>query len=237
MLTTGLRKRNRFAYPGVFPRFDPQHFMSANARACTAIYSQSRGVFDFIANKKHDASAGAPTSNEYPIIGFGVGNGCGRFTSGVTITAGATTPQTYGAIFLLNTLGANAYCVGVGSASGTGIGFSSTNLPIWKRFGGSDTTTAGYTGLINTPYFMAASSDNSSATNNVERRLDAGQLNTFTGGATNMTGSPAEYDFAGGNAGSTSCTVNCSMYAEKFHSLADLVMWSADPWLFWYPNR
>jgi hypothetical protein len=111
-------------------------------------------------------------------------------------------------------------------------------------FSSNIVTTPSYFPQMNVPYFFAVSISNAGTNlwnvNFVARRLDTGQLElaqTVLGGGTTAAASDGGGTFAGSNwINDIQGNGAAGMVALQTLTLPQLILWSEDPWAFWYPQ-
>lgn len=237
-----LLRSNPLIYPvGYRARFNPSHPASSGAYL-TAV--ATNGNFTNLLNSAPGTAAGStitPTINGNlgPSLDFSQG-GSGRvqFTGMPTAALGNFTFAFMG---IWDTVGdfTDVFCNST-AGSGFSVRVVSSNLNV--TLGGFFATAVTYTLLANVPYFVGISTDSTSVLNVVIRRLDTGQIYTFTDGLTaSLVASTSNGTFVIGNGAGVGTgmggALSAFLWSSPVLSLTQLMAWASDPWSSWYPRR
>lgn len=240
-----LNTKNKLAYPGTLPGFDPTHPCVIGAEMPFSALAMA-GTFIELSGNRASSASGAPTS-------FGIEGTVGPSATyqSSALTQFATqfpgvvwSVGTLAAIFLTGSaVGSGGYGAIVGQTNGNSFLLANWSgngkLEIAQPQGGTDTN-SGLAVSANTPYFAAASY-NSSIVNFVLVNLQTGQIESSSVAlATTWNAGTSGFVYIGNDPNANTSlggSISAIAVMNGFLPLQSLQEWAQDPWSFWYPTQ
>jgi hypothetical protein len=228
------------AFPaGLAPGFDPAHV--AGAVPLLSAVAKGTGAINLLSGKQGTAGVlVAATAVIHGTIGPSAGTvaatGNGVQFSGISTVNFSNVTL---AVIAVPTAigGATMYCAAAGGTnSGFALGWSSTGL-LRLASQSVNTYVSNITLTAGVPYFLAASTQGTQCVF-VAVNLLTGQIFTNTVVTTIASSAPNGAASMGwATSGGSSANTAAMMYSGQYNPLQALLIWAADPWSFWYPNK
>lgn len=230
---------NPLNYPtGKAAGFDSRHLAARRTRFSGVA---SRGNFiSILQGGRPGAITGTPSSRLHSIIGpctnYATAGGTDKstFANNLASTEGALT---LAAIVVWDGSTTHKYVMANGnSGSGVALDINGASVIYVRYTGTSSTINMGL--LADVPYLIIGSSDNSSVTNILTKRLDTGKIATGTTTGSVAAASNGTVAIGGSPIGTDGFTGNiaAAMISATYLSLIEMIKWSERPWDFWYPE-
>lgn len=228
---------------GMRPGFDPAH-IAAGSVTFSAV-SLGGYMTEIRTGRKPSTNNGTPTPTILPIVGATtkyVASGDYQLFSGNP--SGIETICTMAGIFMITGSITAGFHYLMENGSGTravGVYWDNTGKLVFDRYGLTATPSTTLNAIVaGVPYFVCASSDSTTQTNFLLKRLDNGVTSMQSVASASAPGSGNGTMIIGNSANLAAETPNggiaAVMFSRVLFTLAMMQKWADDPWSFWYPR-